>query len=149
MSGGDPGFPGNGCTQSSAPLTNAALSDITCKIKLKWYPKCSEDNRFPSEIQRYKNTHTGFRFWNLQFQSQSLLENLFVAVSFNSAAGTDNKWLNGKHCSLIIEVYILQIRSLSSIVLSAIYKNVFRIVTYIRGRPICVFQGRDRLLQIK
>ncbi len=59
------GFPGNRCTQSSAPLTNAALSDITCKMKLKWHPTFSGDCWFPSEIQSYKNTRTGFRFWNV------------------------------------------------------------------------------------
>ncbi len=46
--------------------TNAVLSDITCKMKWKWHPKFSEDSRFPSEIQWYKNTSTVFRFWNVQ-----------------------------------------------------------------------------------
>ncbi len=32
-------------------------------------------------------------------QSQSLLENLFVEVSFDIVAGTTNKSMNGKHCS--------------------------------------------------
>ncbi len=37
-------------------------------------------------------------------QSQSLLENLFVAVYFDIVAGTTNKSMYVKHCSLIIEV---------------------------------------------
>ncbi len=35
-------------------------------MKWKWHPKFSEDSRFPSEIQWYENTRTGFRFWNVQ-----------------------------------------------------------------------------------
>ncbi len=37
-------------------------------------------------------------------QSQSLLENVFVAVSFDIVAGATNKSMYGKHCSLIIEM---------------------------------------------
>ncbi len=59
-------FPRLHCTQSRAPLTNAALSDITSKIKWKWHPSFSENSRFSSEIQWYKNTRTRFRFWNVQ-----------------------------------------------------------------------------------
>ncbi len=35
-------------------------------MKWKWHPEFSEDSRFPSEIQWYKNARTGFRFWNVQ-----------------------------------------------------------------------------------
>ncbi len=59
------GFPGN-TVHKTALLTNAALSDIICKMKLKWHPKFSENSWFPSEIHWYKNTRTGFRFWNVQ-----------------------------------------------------------------------------------
>ncbi len=58
----DWGFPGNCCPNSSAPLTNAALSDIECKMKLKWYPKCWEDSQCHSEIQWYKTPAPGFDF---------------------------------------------------------------------------------------
>ncbi len=34
--------------------------------EMKMTPTFSEDSRFPSEIQWYKNTSTGFRFWNVQ-----------------------------------------------------------------------------------
>ncbi len=37
-------------------------------------------------------------------RSQSLLENLFVAVSFDIVVGATNKSMYEKHCSLIIEV---------------------------------------------
>ncbi len=36
-----------------------------CFIR-KWHPNFSEDRQFPSEIQWYWNSRTGFRFWNVQ-----------------------------------------------------------------------------------
>ncbi len=51
---------------SMALLINAALSDISCKIKWKWHLIFSENSWFPSEIQWYTNTWTGFRFWNVE-----------------------------------------------------------------------------------
>ncbi len=51
---------------SVLPRPTNALSDITCKMKWKWHPKFSENSQFPSEIQWYKNTRSGFQFWNVQ-----------------------------------------------------------------------------------
>ncbi len=60
------GFPGNAVHKAALLSQTAAISDITCKMKWKWHPKFSENSRFPSEIQWYKNTRTGFLFWNVQ-----------------------------------------------------------------------------------
>ncbi len=42
--------PGNCSIQSKAKLTNAALSGITGKMKLKLHQQFSKDSQFPSEI---------------------------------------------------------------------------------------------------
>ncbi len=77
-----------------------SLSDITCKMKRKWHPWFSEDSRFPSEIQWYKNILILNRVVLMFIQpSQSLLENLFVVVSFDIVAGTTNKSMYGNHCT--------------------------------------------------
>ncbi len=56
------GFPINGSTQKRAPLTNAALSDIICKMKWKWHLKFSANSWFPSEISDIKTPALGFDF---------------------------------------------------------------------------------------
>ncbi len=63
-SGKDRGFPGN--TVHKAALRSQTLLYQTCKMKWKWHQHFSEDSRFPSEIQCYKNTNTRFWFWNVQ-----------------------------------------------------------------------------------
>ncbi len=55
-SGRNRGFPSNGCSHSSAPLTNVALSGNYMQDAMK----------MKSKIQCYKNTSTAFWFWNMQ-----------------------------------------------------------------------------------
>ncbi len=86
-------FPGNSCTQSRAPLTNAALSDITCKMKWKWHPQFSEDSRLPSEIQWY--IKTGFPFWNVQ--CSCLFNNVKAFWNIYLWRAATNKSKYGKH----------------------------------------------------
>ncbi len=56
--------------QPFALLTQCSTTEpqehIICKMKWKWHPKFSENSRFHSDIQWYKNTSTGFWFWNMQ-----------------------------------------------------------------------------------
>ncbi len=64
-SGRDRGFPGN--TVHKAELRSQTLLYQT--LHARWNEndiQFSENSRFPSEIQWYKNTSTGFRFWNVQ-----------------------------------------------------------------------------------
>lgn len=79
-------FPGNG-----AVLSSATLSGVTGKTKWKWHGCFSEDGRFFSIIHSYKTPalHFNFETWSALFiqPSISLLENLFVVVSFDIAAG--------------------------------------------------------------
>ncbi len=83
------GFPINGSTQKRAPLTNAALYDIICKMKWKWHLKFSENSWFPSEIQWYKNTRSGFWFWNVQCSTK---RSPHLPTSRISLGGIYNLW---------------------------------------------------------
>ncbi len=62
---GDRGFPGN-TVHKTELLSQTLLYQTLCKMKWKWHPNFSKNSRFPSEIQWYKNTRTGFWFWNVQ-----------------------------------------------------------------------------------
>ncbi len=50
-------------------------------MKWKLHPSFSENSRFPSEIQWYKNTRTGFRFWNVQCSTKSSLHPPTIRIS--------------------------------------------------------------------
>ncbi len=84
--------------------SNVTLSG---KIQWKWHWSFSEDSHFFSKIHSCKNTRAAFQFWNVlctvywnQVQLLILLENLFVAVSFDIVMGATNKSMNGKHWTL-------------------------------------------------
>ncbi len=50
-------------------------------MKWKWHPKFSENSWFPSEIEWYKNTRTGFRFWNVQCSTKCFPHPLTIRIS--------------------------------------------------------------------
>ncbi len=50
-------------------------------MKWKWHPKFSEDSRFPSEIQWYKNTRSGLRFWSVQYSTKRSLHPPTIRIS--------------------------------------------------------------------
>ncbi len=132
-------FPGNGCTQSSAPLTNTALTDITCKMIWKWHPTFSEDSRILSEIQWYKKTCTGFRFWDVQtcsclfsevkdfwkiYLRRSVLM-LWWAPQINQCMGNTDYALCTQPCSvwIIYDYFVIHNLSLIAPTLCCIFKG--------------------------
>ncbi len=86
-------------------LRSTTLSGIAGNTKLKLLLSFSEeDGRFFSKIDSYKTPvlHFNFETCSAQFiqPSTSLLENLFVAVSFGIVMGATNKSMYVKHWTL-------------------------------------------------
>ncbi len=81
-------------------------------MKWKWHPKCSENSRFPSEIQWYKNTSTVFRFSNMQSSTTLSPHPPTIQINVGGIFFCDNTNTGKQLCSpnepfvVVLEKYI-------------------------------------------